>query len=181
MKSHKFAAMHFVVMFHLIAACSANNPATTATSQKVINEKTARTFDCRTANDYRFVEVANPSRKHESDPGDPTDLHVVVGDDVISKIELPREPEVKNFALNSVEKDKAGFEIKVDWGSGLDHYEIQFNFKCKESSFFLYRVTKVSFSTTNPDSGSFLDKKKTKVIRIEPNLPIERFVMTNYL
>jgi len=42
-------------------------------------------------------------------------------------------------------------------------------------------VRKESFSTTNPDSGNFLDKKESKVTRIEPNLPIEKFVMTDYL
>jgi hypothetical protein len=101
--------------------------------------------------------------------------------DILSRIEFPKESEVKNFSLNSIEKDKAGFEIKVDWGSGVDHYEIQFNFRCKGNDFYLYRVKKVSFSTTNPDSGIFLDKKKTKITKIEPNLPIEKFVMTRYL
>jgi hypothetical protein len=78
-------------------------------------------------------------------------------------------------------KSKAGFNIKVDWGGGLHHYEIQFNFRCKENNFYLYQVKKVSFSTTNPDSGNFLDKKESKVTKIGPNLPIEKFVMTDYL
>jgi hypothetical protein len=101
--------------------------------------------------------------------------------DVLSRIELPKESEVKNFSLNAIEKDKAGFVIKADWGGGVYHYEIQFNFRCKGNSFYLYRVKKVSFSTTNPDSGVFLDKKRVKVTKIEPNLAIEKFVMTRYL
>jgi hypothetical protein len=50
-----------------------------------------------------------------------------------------------------------------------------------KNNFYLYEVTKKSFSTTNPDSGNFLDKKESKVTTIEPNLPIEKFVMTDYL
>jgi hypothetical protein len=185
MKPHKSIRAHFaVILFLLTAACSANNSARTATLQdasppKAV-EKTARTFDCRNANAYRFDVVQNPNRKKDSDPVIPKDLNIVVGDEVISKIELTKESEFKNFSLNSIKKDKAGFELKVDWGSGVDHYEIQFNFRCKQNKFYLYRVTKVSFSTTNPDRG-FLDKKESKVTKIAPNLPIEKFVMNDYL
>ena len=187
MKSYKFVGAYFAVtLFLLIGACSAINSATMATFRnasvtKVVDDKTARTFDCRNANEYRFVVVENANRKNDSDPVIPDDLNIVVGDAVISKIELPKESEVKNFSLNSAEKNKAGFGIKVDWGGGLYHYEIQFNFRCKENNFYLYEVQKVSFSTTNPDSGNFLDKKKSKVTKIEPNLPIGKFVMIDYL
>jgi hypothetical protein len=148
----------------------------------VVDEKAARTLDCRSANEYSFVVVQNPNRKNDSDPVIPEDMNIVVGDDdVVSKIELPKESEVKNFSLNSVEKTKAGFEMRVDWGGGVYHYEILFNFRCKENKFYLYEVKKQSFSTTNPDSGNFLDKKEFKVNKLEPNLPIEKFVMIDYL
>lgn len=105
----------------------------------------------------------------------------MVGDNVIAKFALPKESEAKNFLVDSMEKDKAGFEIKVNWGGGVYHYEAQFNFRCKGNNFFLYSVKKVSYSTTNPDSGNFLDRQKTKVLRIQPNLPVTKFVMTRYL
>lgn len=146
-----------------------------------VDGKTARTLDCRKPNEYRLVVVENPSRKKDSDPVTPEDVNIVVGDDVVSKIELAKESEAKNFALDSIKKDKAGFEIKVDWGGGIYHYEVQFYFRCKRNDFYLYRVKKVSYSTTNPDSGSFLDRQKTKVLRIQPNLPVTKFVMTRYL
>lgn len=158
-----------IVLLLFFAAHSANNVATMAA------------LDCRNANAYRLVVVANPNRKKDTDPVIPKDLNIVVGDQVVSKIELPKESEAKNFSLNSVQKTKAGFEIKVDWGGGLYHYEIHFNFRCKENNFYLYRVKKISFSTTNPDSGNFLDKKESKLIRVEPNLPIQKFVMKDYL
>ena len=188
MKSHKFVGACFaVLLFLLTVACSANNAAKIETLQnasapKAADEKTARTFDCSNANEYRFVEAESTNRKEASDPVTTRDLNIVVGDEVIAKIKLPKgDSEVKNFSLNSTKQTEAGFEIKADWGGSLDHYEIQFNFKCKEKNFYLYRVQKVSFSTTNPDSGNFWDKQKTKVTRIEPNLPIEEFVMTDYL
>lgn len=143
--------------------------------------KPAKTFSCRNASNYKLTVVENPNRKRDADPLIPEDVSIVVGDEVIAKIELPNESEAKNFSLNSIEKTKVGFAIKVDWGSGLDHYEIQFDFRCKGNKFYVYRIKHVSFSTTNPDSGSFLDKKETKVTRFEPNLPIEKFVMTKYL
>jgi hypothetical protein len=188
MKPHKVVGACFAVMSSLlIAACSANDTATTAAVQnapvtKVVDEKTARTLDCRNAIGYSFVVVENPNRKNDSDPLIPKDLNIVVGDEVISRIELPKvDSEVKNFSLNSVERIETGFEMKVEWGGGLYHYEIQFDFRCKGNNFYLYRVKKESFSTTNPDSGNYLDKRETKETKIEPNLPIEKFAMKDYL
>ena len=185
LKSHKFVGACFALMLLLVTiTCSANKTGTTfqnSSVTKVVDKKTARTLDCRNANEYRLVVVENPNRKRDSDRVIPKDLNIVVGDETISTIELPKESEVKNFSLNSIEKNNAGFEIKVDWGGGLYHYETQFNFKCKENNFFLYEVRKESFTTTNPDSGDFLDKKETKLTKIEPNQPIEKFVMTDYL
>jgi len=174
------------MLFLLIAVCAANKTVTIATVQnapvvKPADEKAARTLDCRNANEYSFVTVQNPQRKNDSDPVIPEDLNIVVGGDVVAKIELPKESEAKNFSLNSTEKTKAGFKMRVDWGGGLYHYEIQFKFRCKENNFYLYEVTKISFSTTSPDSGNFWDKKESKVSRIEPNLLIEKFVMRDYL
>jgi hypothetical protein len=164
----------------LTAVCLAVFLACSASSSTPL-KKRARAFDCRNQNAYKLVVVANPNRMKGSDPTIPQDLNIVVGDEVISKIELPiADSEAKNFSLNSVEKTRVGFEIKADWGGGVYHYELEFNFRCKNNGFYLHRIKKVSYSTTNPDRG-FLDKKKTKVTRIQPNLPIEKFVMTKYL
>ena len=145
-----------------------------ATVAKVVDERITRALDCNKPSAYSFLEVQNPKRQHDRD------LNIVVGDEVIARIELPNS-KVNNFSLNSVEKTKAGFEVKVDWGGGVYHYEVQYNFRCKENNFYLYKVRRVSFSTKNPDSGNFLDIKRIKVIKIEPNLPIEKFVMSDYL
>ena len=57
-----FAGMLFVLM----VACSANNTATTLQKSavtKAVDDKTARTFDCRNAKEYTFVVVENLNRK----------------------------------------------------------------------------------------------------------------------
>ena len=183
MKSHELVGAHFAVMLFLLTTACSSTSATlqNAPATKASDQSSGRAFDCRKADEYRFDVVENPNRKKDSDPVIPKDLRIVVGDKAISKIELPKESEAKNFSLNSAEKTDAGFEIKVDWGGGLYHYEIQFNFSCKEGRFYLYEVRKESFSTTNPDSGNFLDKKESKITKIEPNVPVEKFVMTDYL
>ena len=188
MKSHKFiGACLGVWLWLFIVACSVNNSATMTTSQNaavasVVDERITKALDCNKPSEYSFLVVENPRRQDDADPLIPKDLNVVVGDEVIAKIELPKvDLEAKNFALNSVGKTKVGFEVKVDWGGGVYHYKIQYNFRCKENHFYLYKVRRDSFSTKNPDSGIFLDIKRTKVIKIEPNLPIEKFVMTDYL
>lgn len=137
-------------------------------------------LDCNKSNDYSFAVVENTNRKKDGYPIVPKDLNILNGKSVIAKIEMPNA-EAKNFRLISAEKDKIGFEINVNWGGGNYYYDIKYNFKCEEDNFYLYKVIKDSFSTTNPDSGNLLDKKETKITIIEPNIPIEKFEMTNYL
>ncbi len=144
----------------------------------ILNKEILKNLDCNNQNGYSLVEVEN---YHEEESVTSRDLNIVVGNKVAVKIELPTGFEVKNFSLNSTKKTKNGFEMNTDWGGGLYHYEIQFNFRCKENNFYLYKVKKDSFSTTNPDSGNFWDKKETEEINIEPNIPIEKFVITDYL
>ncbi len=170
-----------------IVACSPDNSAIGKTSQnadasKVTDAKVERTLDCNDPNEYSFKVVENSNRKNDGEPLVPKDLNVVIGEEVATTIRLPiADYEAKNFSLNSAQKTKTGFEVKVEWGGGLYHYEIRFDFTCKENNFYLYRVINENFSTTNADSRNFWDKKETKINKIEPNLPINKFVMLDYL
>lgn len=172
-------------MLLLVACGSTDLPITNSQNMFATNitvEKAVKTVDCNKPEEYDFKVVENPSRQTQGEHLVPKDLNIVIGEDVIAAIKLPiPDSEAKNFSLNAVEKTKAGFEVRVDWGGGLYHYEIQFDFRCKENSFYLYRVKNEDFSTTNANSGNFLDEKKTKVTKIEPNLPIKDFVMLDYL
>lgn len=157
-----------------------NLPANAENSKTaVVKNGNLKTLDCNAPNEYKFVEVENPNREQFGGIV-PKDLNIVVGGEVLAKIELPNT-EVKNFSLNSTEKTKVGFEMKVEWGGGLYHYEIQYDFRCKENNFYLYKVKTESFSTKNPDSGNYWDKKEIKEIKIDPNLPIEKFSILDYL
>lgn len=144
----------------------------------ILNKEILKNLDCNNQNQYSLIEVEN---YHEEELITSRDLNIVAGNETIIKIELPTGFEVKNFSLNSTKKTKNGFQMNTDWGGGLYHYEIQFDFRCKENNFYLYKVRKDSFSTTNPDSGNYWDKKETEEIKIEPNLPIEKFEISEYL
>src|SRR6266850_1788891 len=63
----------------------------------------------------------------------------------------------------------------------LDRKDLKVSTHSRGWYFYLHKVQKVSFSTTNPDSGEFFDKKESKVTKTEPNLPIDKFVMIDYL
>jgi hypothetical protein len=155
-------------------------PSQNAAVANIVEEKITRKLDCKKPGEYSFEVVQNVKREEPADPVIPEDLNVVVGGEVVAKIELPKaDREAKNFSLNSVEKTKAGFEVKVDWGGGRFHYEIQYNFRCKENHFYLYRVKNDNYSTKNPDSGNFLDVKRSRITRV--NIPIEKVVMIDYL
>ena len=175
MKSPKLSRASFAVTLFLLIVAFQN-----ASAARVVDEKTSRVFHCRNLDDYKLVVVPNPNRKKDYESRIPEDLNIVVGDEVISRLALLRgDTDAKNLSPNSIEKTKVGFEIKVDWGSGVDHYEIEYDFRCRKNGFYLYKVKKVTFWTSNRDSGTFLDRKKVKITK--PNLPLEKVVMTAYL
>lgn len=141
----------------------------------VVNKDSLKNLDCNNQNGYNLAQVEN---HHEDEGITSRDLNIVVGDMVVVKIEIPTASEVKNFRLVSGKKTKNGFQMNTDWGGGNFHYEIQFSFRCRENNFYLYKVKKDSFSTTNSDA-EYWDKKETE--EIKANLPIEKFVLNNYL
>ena len=207
-KPGKFMNIYFAALLLSVSmSCSTNNSAKTTSFQnenaavrnqnsyapdknvpvKAENSKTAvvkngnsKPLECNDPNGYSLVVAKNPNRDHQGD-FIPEDVNVVTDGEAVAKIELPTGSDVKNFSLNSVEKTKEGFELKAEWGGGLYHYELQYDFRCNKGSFYLYKVKTESFSTKNPDSGNYWDKKETKEIQIEPNLPIEKFSILDYL
>lgn len=143
----------------------------------ILDNELLKNLDCNSSNGYNLVRVEN---YHEDEGITSRDLNIMIAKEIMVKVELPTGLEVKNFSLNSTKKTKDGFQMNTNWGGGLYHYEIQFNFRCRENNFYLYKVKKDSFSTTNSDNGLW-DKKETEETKIEPNLPIEKFVVSNYL
>ena len=144
----------------------------------ILNKELLKNLDCNNQNGFNLVKVEN---HHEEEGITSRDIDIMVADEVALKIELPTGSEVKNFRLVSAKKTKDGFQMNTDWGGYLNHYEIQFNFRCRENNFYLYKVRNDNCSTTNTDNLNYCDKKETKKTKIEPNLPIEKFVIEDYL
>lgn len=94
---------------------------------------------------------------------------------VKNTINLPNQNEVNGFSLNQVKETKEGFGISIEYGSRL-YYQKNFDFVCKQNSFYLREVKITSFDKHNPDSSW----KETSRI-INPKLPIEKFLVADFL
>jgi hypothetical protein len=82
--------------------------------------------------------------------------------------------ERNGFALNWAKKRKDGFEILVEYGSRF-YYAKRFNFICKQHKFYLSKITVDSFDKFNPEKGH------TRIIRVKPHLPLEKFLIDNFM
>lgn len=143
----------------------------------VVKNANSKTLDCNNPDGYSLVVVEDPSRNIEEAVTTPKLLNIVVGDEVMTAIKIPTQSDANGFALNWAKKTKEGFEISVEYGSRY-YFEKQFNFICKEDSFYLYKVKIESFDKNDPES---MDKPDEKEIQIKPNLPIEKFSLFDYL
>jgi len=102
------------------------------------------------------------------------------GTQVLASFELPFN-DVKNLEVISTKNVPDGFRLKVAWGGSLHYYENTFEFTCSENELVLQNVKTDQFSTTDASSGNYLDKKVTRSIKIDPNVPIRNFVLKDYL
>ena len=89
-------------------------------------------------------------------------------------IQLPTEAELNGFAVNWVKKTKTGFEIAIEYGTRI-YYAKRFIFVCRQRKFYLSTIRVESFDKHNPA------KWKRKVIRVRPNLPVEKFSVNNFI
>ena len=124
-----------------------------------------KTLDCNDPNGYGVVEVRESNANY---------VKIVRGDKVFETIKLPTEIERNGFAVNWAKKTKAGFEISVEYGSRY-YYEKRFNFICKQHKFYLSKIIVTSFDKADPE------KWNTKVVRIKPNLPLEKFSINDFM
>ncbi|GEM_PF-1514080 len=141
------------------------------------NNENSKTLDCTNPNGYSLVVVEDPSRNIEETVTTPKLLNIVVGDEVMTTVKIPTVSDANGFSLTWAKKTKEGFEISVEYGSRY-HYQKQFNFICKEGNFYLYAVKVESFDKNDPES---MDKPDEKEVQINPNLPIEKFSLFDYL
>jgi len=108
-----------------------------------------------------------------TDP-DTHSVKIVSGGTVLHTIKLLTDRERNGFALNWAKKTKGGFEIAVEYGSRI-YYAKRFMFICRDHEFYLSKIGVESFDKQNPEKWS------RKVIRVRPNVPLEKFSITDFM
>jgi hypothetical protein len=143
----------------------------------IYKDETSKPLNCNDPNGYSLVVITDPERASQNLGTVPQILNVVSGDKIRVAIKVPTDSNAQNFSLSSTEKTKEGFEITIEYGTRY-YYKKQFNFVCKEGDFYLYKMKVESFDKFDSVSREKWDRKEVKV---EPNLPIEKFSIFDYL
>jgi hypothetical protein len=89
-------------------------------------------------------------------------------------IELPTGVDINGFGFDGAKKTKAGFEISIEYGSVI-YYHKAFVFICRHHKFYLSKIRVDSFNKHNPEKWS------KKVVTVRPNLPLEKFLITDFM
>jgi hypothetical protein len=199
----KLMRIFIVASFAFIVGCSVNDSAKTmnlhnentsvsnqtpdvpnknsqVSPPSAVEYRTSKELDCNDPKGYRLEMVDNPSRADPEHEGDfiPKDVNIIVDNSIVGKIEVPTGWVVKNFSLNSMDKTRDGFVIGADWGGWQNHYELKYYFVCKDRNFFFYALKVNRINGKDPGDLSNWEKKE---IKIEPNIPIEKFSILDYL
>ena len=154
----------FVLLLLLIVGYSADSAQITVGAPDV---KSSNVADNGTKNsgcdDYRIEEDT-----------DTNSVKIVRGGKVLHSIKLLTDLERNGFAFDGVKKTKAGFELAVEYGSRI-FYRKNFIFTCRHDKFYLTRIGVDSFDRHNPAKSS------GKVIRVRPDVPLEKFSITDFM
>ena len=134
-------------------------------SKPVTVPEASKTFDCARPDGYSVVEVRNAEANF---------VYIVEGGNVLWSIRLPTGIERNGFGFNWAKKTKEGFEISVEYGSRY-YYAKRFNFICKQRRLYLNEIIVDSFDKADPE------KWNTKIITVKPNLPLEKFLITDFM
>lgn len=129
-------------------------------------DSSAQTLRCGDPKAYSLEVIRDSIREAD-------DVNIMQGGRVLKSIKLPGQ-EVSGFSLNRTRKTKAGFEFSIEYGTRIYYYK-RFIFICRRNNFYLSRVIVESFDKHNPE------KFYKKVSRINPNLPLEKFEVSNFI
>lgn len=130
-----------------------------------IDDEGSKTLDCDDPKAYTVEEGTIP---------DTNSVNIVRDGRVLHTIKLLTDMERNGFAFNGAKKTKDGFEISIEYGSVI-FYAKTFIFICRQHKFYLSKIRVESFNRRNPA------KWKEKVIRVRPNLPLEKFSITDFM
>jgi hypothetical protein len=130
-----------------------------------ITEKASKSVDCADPNGYSVEEGIKPGTHP---------VNIVREGRVLHTIELTTGVDVNGFSFDGVKKTSQGFEISIEYGSVI-YYHKAFVFICRQHKFYLSKIKVDSFNKHNPEKWS------KKVIRVRPNVPLEKFFITYYM
>ena len=128
------------------------------------NNSSAKTLDCDDPKGYSVVEMRDAENS----------VNILRGDTVLHSIKLPNGVERNGFGFDWAKKTKEGFEIAIEYGSRI-FYGKRFIFTCRRHRFYLSKIRVESFDRYNPEKWS------SKVVRVQPNLPLEKFSITDFM
>ena len=134
-------------------------------SSPITTDNDSKPLACDDPKGYSVVEVRESDANYVNIVRDGTVLH---------SIKLPNGVERNGFGFDWAKKTKRGFEIQIEYGSRI-FYGKGFIFTCRRHRFYLTRIKVDSFDRHNPEKWS------RKVVRVQPNLPLEKFSITDFM
>ena len=147
---------------------SANNSSAVGEShvdRPSIDDEGSKTLDCDDPKGYTLEEGTVPGT---------SSVNIVRGGRVLHTIKLLTDIEQNGFGFDGAKKTKDGFEISIEYGSVI-YYHKAFVFICRHHKFYLSKIRVESFNKHNPEKWS------KKVIRARPNVPLEKFFITDFM
>jgi len=155
-----------VLLLFLMVGCSADNPpiktVSANNSSPLAESKKAQTTSV--CDNYVVEEDT-----------DTNSVKVESGGQVLHSIKLLSDRERNGFAFDGVKKNKEGFELAIEYGSRI-FYHKNFIFICKDDKFHLSKIEVDSFDRQDPYKSS-----KHEVISVQPNVPLEKFLLTDFM
>ena len=144
----------FVLILILMVGCAAG------TSRITTDDKGTKNSGC---DDYSIKEDTETNS-----------VKIARSGKVLHTIKLLTDAERNGFAFDGVKKAQEGFELAVEYGSRI-FYRKNFIFTCRQDKFYLTRIGVDSFDRQNPE------KWTKKVIKVRPNVPLEKFSITDFM
>ena len=130
-----------------------------------VTDKVSKPVDCAEPNGYSVESGTEPGTNS---------VKIVSSGTVLHTIKLPSGEGLNGFAFDGVKKTNQGFEISIEYGSVI-YYHKAFVFICRQHKFYLSKIRVDRFDRHNPEKWS------RKVIRVQPNLPLEKFFITDFM
>ena len=131
-----------------------------------IENESSKTLRCDDPKGYSVEEGTVPGTNS---------VNIVRGGTVLHTIKLLTDLEANGFGFDGAKKTKDGFEISIEYGSVI-FYAKTFIFICRQHKFYLSKIRVESFNRRNPP-----ETWSRKVIRVRPNLPLEKFSVTDFM